>query len=136
GVFIHGREEIEFDNDAVLIRLSHEVLEPAEKGVVPAVEIEAMAAVFVAGRFAPRPRTDQLARCRRQGVALDLERSGRFHVSPWKRAREVHTVRRQSGQILLVIEIEIENRTIMFPGCHQYGGLSAGKEGKRVIRRE
>src|SRR5260370_24888417 len=134
GVLVHGCEEIDFHDDAMLACVGHEVIEAAKKGIVPAAQIEAIAAVDIACLFTPGPRTDQPSWPWRQRVPLDLERSGRLHVGPWKSAREVESIRGQRGELLLVVEIEIENRPIMFPGRYQNCRLAAEKEIVRVTR--
>ena len=60
-VLIHRREEINLHDDAALVCLGEEVLEPAEEHLVPAGQVEAGAAIDVTGRAASSPRTDQPA---------------------------------------------------------------------------
>src|SRR5579883_2171232 len=94
-------------------RLAHEIIEAAEKGLVPAAQIEAVAAVDVAWRGASRPGTNKPAVLGSQRVAFDIEGAGRFDICPRKRARQVQPVLGEGVEIFLVIEIKIEDGAVM-----------------------
>src|SRR5437016_1100992 len=93
-VFVHRREEIHFDHNALLVGLGDEIPETTKVIGVPAGQVKAVATVDVAWRIAPRPWANQLAWIRGQGVALDLERSDWLHVTARKGAGEIQPIGR------------------------------------------
>src|SRR5205823_3458401 len=119
-------------HDAALARLADEVFQPREILLVPAFQVELVAAVAGAGLVAPRPRGQEAAGGRREGVLDDVERAGYLAVGAGEGARQVELARPQLVQVRPVIEVAVKDRPVVFAGGDEHGGLAAEEEVTRV----
>ena len=112
-VVIERAEQDIFDDDATVAGGGHESFQPLEVGVVPASEIELVAAVGGALGFGAGPRGDVLVGLRRQRVVLDFERAGDFSIGAGERSREVKPACSQFIEVGNDVEVGIQDGPVV-----------------------
>ena len=133
-VVVHRAEQIEFDDHAALAGLRQEIVQPGKIGRVVFRQIEPVATVEIARRFAACPGAGKAIRMGRQRVVGDPERARDFAIGAGKRPRVIQSVGLQRAEVHRIVEIQIQDRAVVFPGGDQDRRLAAPEEIVRVVR--
>ena len=135
-VAVKDVEQIEFDDDSALAGGADEICEAPKKCFVPAVEVELIAAVEIAGRGAAGPGREETAGARCEGVLVASAIGagvGAFEGGAGNGAGEIHALGQEGVQVSEVIEVLVQDCTVMFAGADEHGGFAAKQEIMRIL---
>ena len=132
GVLVLGVEEADLDHDPTGGCLIHEVPEPLEEIGVPLIEIEAVAALGIAGLVAASPGENEVVWLDAEGVPLvklvhGLEQKAGID------AGVVEPVGLEGIEVGVVVEGPVDDRPVVFRRGDQDGRLAVEQEVVRVV---
>src|SRR5262249_30895174 len=118
----------QFDDDAPLASLGDEVLEAGEIVLVPARQVELVATAGGARHPAPGPGPEVGLRGGSKRVFHDAEGAGYLEGGTREGARQIEAASLQLVEVSDVVEVAVEDCTVVFAGSEQDGRLTAEEE--------
>jgi len=140
---VHRAKEGNLNDNAALAGARHEILQSREISLVPAGQIEFVAAIGTARRVTSSPGRRVAPRRRGQRVALNAKGAGNLSIGPAEEPSMIETMASEFVQVGPVVEIEVDDRTVMLARGDQHRRLPAklkvvrvlGMETQQIIRR-